>query len=177
MVDLVSSQFNLLLSVQSASSVSHSAINQSLQLSDFLQYLTPHTPAFIQRSYFMARRILSLIFFMIPIMTHAQQPTIEYTLGMSKPSTHLMEIEVTYSNLPSGEAAIDLSLPIWRSGRYVVFDFAGGIQDFSAVDGNGKSLSGRRRIKPHGASRNKARRNSLPATRCSRTSSTFVRKG
>ncbi|HEX9829468.1 MAG TPA: PDZ domain-containing protein [Bacteroidota bacterium] len=88
----------------------------------------------------MARRILSLIFFMIPIMTHAQQPTIEYTLGMSKPSTHLMEIEVTYSNLPSGDAAIDLSLPVWRSGRYVVFDFAGGIQDFSAVDGNGKSL-------------------------------------
>ncbi|MCI0707544.1 MAG: PDZ domain-containing protein [Ignavibacteriae bacterium] len=89
----------------------------------------------------MARRILSFIFLTIPLMTLAQQPTIEYTLGMSRPSTHLMEIEVTYSNLPAGEAMVDLSLPVWRSGRYVVFDFAGGIQDFSAADGSGKPLS------------------------------------
>ncbi|HEY4613448.1 MAG TPA: PDZ domain-containing protein [Bacteroidota bacterium] len=88
----------------------------------------------------MTRRILSLIFFVIPLMAHAQKVSVEYSLGMSKPSTHLMEIEVTYNNLSSGDATVDLILPVWRSGRYVVFDFAGGIQDFSAVDGSGKSL-------------------------------------
>ena len=88
----------------------------------------------------MTRRFLPLIFFTIPFMTQAQQPIIEYTLGMSKPHTHLMEIEVTYSNLPAGETAVDLILPVWRSGRYVVFDFAGGVQDFSSMDANGKSL-------------------------------------
>ncbi len=72
-------------------------------------------------------------------MTSAQ--TIEYSLGMSKPWTHLLEVELAFRNLPSNMQSLDLILPVWRTGRYVVFDFAGGVQDFSASDGAGKPLA------------------------------------
>jgi predicted metalloprotease with PDZ domain len=87
---------------------------------------------------------MKLIFFLstLPLlssMTHSQ-PRIEYKLGMSKPSTHLLEIEVAFENLPASEHTLDIVLPVWRSGRYVIFDFAGGVQDFWAANAAGKSL-------------------------------------
>ena len=70
----------------------------------------------------------------------AQTPTIQYKLGMSQPWTHLFEVEVSYSGLPRSGETFDLLLPVWRSGRYVVFDFAGDVQEFSAQDGKGSPL-------------------------------------
>jgi len=70
----------------------------------------------------------------------AQSPTIEYRLGMSKPSTHLLEVELRLNNLSSGSASVDFLMPVWRTGRYVIFDFAGGVQEFSAADGSGGTL-------------------------------------
>jgi predicted metalloprotease with PDZ domain len=60
---------------------------------------------------------------------------------MSKPWTHLLEVEVTFSGLPQKTSSLNLLMPVWRTGRYVVFDFAGGVQEFSAVDGNGRTLA------------------------------------
>ena len=77
---------------------------------------------------------------LLPIMGVAQHPSIHYTLGMSKPHTHLFEAEMTINGLRNDDQALDVRLPVWRPGRYVIFDFAGGVQEFSAVDGNGKSL-------------------------------------
>ena len=88
----------------------------------------------------MKRPLIILFSLVLAHMAHAQNVSVDYTLGMSRPSTHLMEIGVTYRNLPTGDATLDLILPVWRSGRYVIFDFAGGVQEFSAVDGNGRPL-------------------------------------
>ena len=74
-------------------------------------------------------------------MASAQTPTIHYTLGMSKPYTHLFEVQVTLGNLPSSEKHVDLVMPAWRGGRYVIFDFSGGVQEFSADDGQGNTLA------------------------------------
>ena len=71
----------------------------------------------------------------------SQTPAIEYTIGMSKPWTHYLEVELTLKGLPSSPSSVDFQLPIWRTGRYVVFDFAGGMQEFSAVDGSGSNVS------------------------------------
>ena len=70
----------------------------------------------------------------------AQKPTVEYNLGMSRPSSHLLEVELNIRNVPSGTAGIDFLMPVWRTGRYVLFDFAGGVQEFSAADGSGAAL-------------------------------------
>jgi len=73
-------------------------------------------------------------------MASAQHPTISYKLSMSQPWTHYFEVEVVFSGLSSAEPALELSLPAWRTGRYVILDFAGGVQDFSATDAGGKAL-------------------------------------
>jgi predicted metalloprotease with PDZ domain len=83
--------------------------------------------------------IFSLLF--VTAMASAQKPTIHYRLGMSKPYTHLFEVEVSVENLPSSDKKLDLIMPAWRSGRYVVFDFSGGVQGFSAADENGNPLT------------------------------------
>src|SRR5689334_13888725 len=75
--------------------------------------------------------------------TDARQ-TVRYTLGMSKPATHLLEVEVSITGLPAGERTLDLLLPVWRPGRYLVLDFAGGVQDFSAQAAGGAALSWRK---------------------------------
>ncbi len=84
------------------------------------------------------------ILFLIILATSismAQQPTIEYRLGMPKPSTHLFEVELTIGNIPASETTLDVQLPVWRPGRYMVMDFAGGVLDFSSGDSKGKALT------------------------------------
>ena len=66
----------------------------------------------------------------------AQNPSVRYQLGMSRPHTHLFEVEITLDGLAKNEKTIDFIMPVWRSGRYVLFDFAGGVQEFSAEANN-----------------------------------------
>ena len=73
-------------------------------------------------------------------MSLAQQPAVHYKLGMSKPSTHIYEVEVTIDHISKEEKQVDFILPVWRPGRYMVLDFAGGVLEFSAVDAKGKNL-------------------------------------
>jgi predicted metalloprotease with PDZ domain len=88
-------------------------------------------------------KVLSVIFslLVVTVMANAQQPSIHYTLGMPKPYTHLFEVEVSVTNLPAADKELELIMPAWRSGRYMIFDFSGGVQEFSAVDESGKPLS------------------------------------
>ena len=65
-------------------------------------------------------------------MTQATPPTIRYTLGMSHPATHLLEVTITCSGLLPGSDELTFVMPAWRTGRYVIFDFANGVQEFSA---------------------------------------------
>ncbi|MCX6132290.1 MAG: PDZ domain-containing protein [Ignavibacteriales bacterium] len=88
----------------------------------------------------MKRAVPFLLILLLPTMMLAQSPGFDYTLGMSKPSSHLLEVELSARNLPAGTTGIDYLLPVWRTGRYVIFDFAGGVQEFSATDGSGATL-------------------------------------
>jgi predicted metalloprotease with PDZ domain len=89
----------------------------------------------------MKRFALSLLLLSLPVILFGQTPEISYKLSMSRPWTHLFEVEVKYDLLASSEKTLDLVLPVWRTGRYVIFDFAGGVERFSAVDGQGKLLA------------------------------------
>ena len=85
-------------------------------------------------------RLSFLAIFLLPALIQAQIPAIEYKIGMSKPWTHLLEVELSFAGLPPGTASLDFQMPIWRTGRYVVFDFPSGVQEFSALDGSGSPL-------------------------------------
>lgn len=68
----------------------------------------------------------------------AVPPATEYFLAMPNPSAHLFEVEIRIS--APAESTVDFHMPAWRTGRYVILDFSGGVQEFSARDGNGASL-------------------------------------
>ena len=76
-------------------------------------------------------------------LASAQNPAVRYQLGMSQPHTHLIEVEITIAGLAANEKTVDFIMPVWRSGRYVLFDFSGGVQEFSAM-ANGVALPWRK---------------------------------
>ncbi|OGU66992.1 MAG: hypothetical protein A3C56_07935 [Ignavibacteria bacterium RIFCSPHIGHO2_02_FULL_56_12] len=84
-------------------------------------------------------RIVPLL--LIAVMSANAQPIIHYTLGMSNPPSHFLEVEFSLTGLASSEQTVDIQMPAWRTGRYMIFDFAGGVVDFSAMDGAGKAIA------------------------------------
>jgi predicted metalloprotease with PDZ domain len=70
----------------------------------------------------------------------ASAPDVSYTVSMSRPETHLLEVEmrVSQSSMP---AQLELKMPVWTPGSYLIREFARHVQDFSARDGNGGSLA------------------------------------
>ncbi len=84
---------------------------------------------------------LFILILLLSTSMMAKTPTISYTLGMSKPSTHLFEVEMRLDGLDTTESTLDVSIPNWRTGRYLILDFAGGVVEFNAVDGSNKTLS------------------------------------
>lgn len=73
-------------------------------------------------------------------IVNAADPKISYSVSMPFPSNHLFEVTISVQNY-SSDNFIDFHLPAWRSGRYVILNFAAGVQDFSAEDENGSVLS------------------------------------
>jgi predicted metalloprotease with PDZ domain len=88
----------------------------------------------------MTRVARSFFTILLPSLLLSQTPTIDYRIGMSKPSSHLFEVEMSLSGLSPSTATLDFLLPVWRTGRYVIFDFAGGVQEFSASAGGGTAV-------------------------------------
>ena len=64
-------------------------------------------------------------------------PKIAYTVSMSKPHTHLLEVEVRLRDV--GET--NLIFPVWTPGSYLVREFERHVQDFSAATLTGQKLS------------------------------------
>jgi predicted metalloprotease with PDZ domain len=77
-----------------------------------------------------------------PTATPAAQPApeINFTVSMSKPWTHLLEVEmrVRQQNAP---AQVEIVLPVWTPGSYLVRDYARHVQDFAAKDASGNNLA------------------------------------
>ena len=70
-------------------------------------------------------------------------PEIGYTISMQKPWTHLLEVEmrVKWTRMPE---KIELKMPVWTPGSYLVREYARHLQDFSAKDAAGNQLAWRK---------------------------------
>jgi predicted metalloprotease with PDZ domain len=66
------------------------------------------------------------------------QLELNYHLHLSRPSTHLVEIEIDASKVSS--PILDFVLPAWSPGRYAIYNFAKNVQDFHALDSHGQAL-------------------------------------
>ncbi|MTJ09031.1 M61 family metallopeptidase [Anabaena sp. UHCC 0204] len=73
-------------------------------------------------------------------------PQIHYLVGMSQPETHLFEITLKIVNYPN--SILDLKMPVWTPGSYLVREYEKNLQDFAAF-GDNESLSWRKISKNH----------------------------
>jgi predicted metalloprotease with PDZ domain len=65
-------------------------------------------------------------------------PEIVIRVGMSEPWTHYFDVAINISGAPEGE--LDVVMPVWTPGSYLVREFARNVQQFSSVDAAGKNL-------------------------------------
>jgi predicted metalloprotease with PDZ domain len=75
-----------------------------------------------------------------PAAAAAPAPEISYTVSMSKPWTHLLEVEMRVRSASLGDKT-DLVMPVWTPGSYLVREYARHVQDFAAKDGGGNPLA------------------------------------
>lgn len=78
-----------------------------------------------------------------PAQTGSAQSNIAYTISMTKPWTHLLEVEMRYkaADMP---AQAELKMPVWTPGSYLVREYARHVQDFETQDASGKNLEWRK---------------------------------
>ncbi len=73
------------------------------------------------------------------VETKSVAPDISYTVSMSKPFTHLLEVEmrVQSANLP---AQAEIKMPVWTPGSYLIREYARHVQDFAVKDASERAL-------------------------------------
>ncbi len=76
----------------------------------------------------------------------AVQPDISYSVGMAKPFTHLLEVEMRLK-WPQMPSQTELKIPVWTPGSYLVREYARHVQDFKVKDAAGKALPWRKTSK------------------------------
>lgn len=70
------------------------------------------------------------------------QPTeIAYTVAMSRPHTHLLEVEMRVGTGGAQARTLDVTMPVWTPGSYLVREYARHVQDFAARSTAGQQLA------------------------------------
>jgi predicted metalloprotease with PDZ domain len=66
-------------------------------------------------------------------------PEISYTVSTPKPQTHLIEVEarLRYTSAP---ASVELRMPVWTPGSYLVREYGRHVQDFAPTGDGGRAL-------------------------------------
>jgi predicted metalloprotease with PDZ domain len=64
-------------------------------------------------------------------------PAVRYRLAIPEPHTHLVHVEVRVEGIAG---AAELVMPSWTPGSYLLREFPRNVQQFSAVDGSGRSV-------------------------------------
>ena len=94
------------------------------------------------RSSSLRPQLFFILFNLLLLCSGASQggePKISYKLSMPKPATHLFEVEMRLESASSTES-LDFQLPVWRPGRYVILDFASGVEHFEAFNRKNEPL-------------------------------------
>lgn len=76
----------------------------------------------------------------VPTTTQTSVPEISYTVSMSKPWTHLLEVEMRlkWNRMPD---KAELKMPVWTPGSYLIREYARHVQDFAVKDATGRALA------------------------------------
>jgi predicted metalloprotease with PDZ domain len=96
----------------------------------------------------MLRRCVFVIAFLfvcvLPLTAYGQTqlaPEIAFTVGMPRPHTHMLEVEVHVKRTSgSGKQEETLIMPVWTPGSYLIREYERHVQDFVATDSANKPL-------------------------------------
>lgn len=83
-------------------------------------------------------RAAALAVLILSVPLGAQRYTLEYTVTMPEPASHLYSVQIYIGGLVG--RPVELQLPVWSPGRYARMDFARNVQDFTARGPDGKPL-------------------------------------
>ena len=67
-----------------------------------------------------------------------QLEPVRYTVRIPAPATHYIEVEASYPT--GGRATLDLMMPVWTPGSYLVREFARNVEEVRATSVSGASL-------------------------------------
>ncbi len=74
-------------------------------------------------------------------------PMISYQVAMSQPESHLYEVRLRVKDWQA--AVMDLKMPVWTPGSYLVREYAKNLQDFTVLDIEERSLPWTKKSKNH----------------------------
>lgn len=75
--------------------------------------------------------------------TQTAVPEIAYTVSMTKPATHLLEVEMRLK-WNTAQQSVDLKMPVWTPGSYLIREYARHLQDFSVKTASGQAIAWRK---------------------------------
>jgi predicted metalloprotease with PDZ domain len=73
-----------------------------------------------------------------PVVSQFYAPKLAYQIAMPQPQTHLFEVQLTVSNW--NREVLDIKMPVWTPGSYLVREYAKQLQDSIAVNNKGEEL-------------------------------------
>jgi len=84
---------------------------------------------------------LIVILLMATIVAFAQAPEskMAYIVSMEEPASHYYHVELQYDGISA--ESVDLKMPAWTPGYYMILDLAKNVVEFKAADESGKPLS------------------------------------
>ena len=83
-----------------------------------------------------------LLFLFFPVSTlraqNSQGSLIEYAVSMENPNNHYFHIVLNYST--SGEKSVQLKMPVWTPGYYMIMDYPKNLINFNVTGSSGNKL-------------------------------------
>ncbi len=64
---------------------------------------------------------------------------IEYLVSMENPNNHYFHVSLTYSGIKG--KSVELKMPVWTPGYYMIMDYPKYLIEFKAADGSGNNLA------------------------------------
>ncbi len=64
---------------------------------------------------------------------------IDFTVSMPRPETHIFHVEMRCEGIR--DETVDLKMPAWSPGYYVILDYAKNVGRFEARDSSGRPLT------------------------------------
>ncbi len=80
----------------------------------------------------------AVLFAATAVAAAAADPQVAYTVTVAQPQTSMFQVRMEISEAGGGE--LDVSMPVWTPGSYLVREYERHVKAFAAQDGDGRSL-------------------------------------